>query len=183
MLELYGFNPRKCNSASTLSGCVERKMSKVIIALPTSNESVGIFEQTITGSFNSVNTCLAFDTEILLPNSLENTDSEEVDNQDNSDDVRKDYKYKICYKLKLDNEVTYLKRYYHYFDQKVSKFVTTDLIKQEIDEKYNDSLMKLSKDDKFYEIKLSSIKAERAESMETAEKYEQTKNNKKKNFI
>ena len=58
--------------------------------------------------------------------------------------------------------VTYLKRYYNYFGQKVSKFVTTDLIKQEIDEKYNDSLMKLSKYDKFYEIKqnLSSIKTE-----------------------
>ena len=107
MLELYGFNPRKCNSASTLSGCIERKMSKVIIALPTSHESVGIFEQTITGSFNSVNTCLAFDTEILLPNSLENTDSEEVDNLDNSDDLRKDNKYKICFKLKLDNEKEY----------------------------------------------------------------------------
>ena len=80
-------------------------------------------------------------------------------------------------------ELTYLKRYYNYFDQIVSKFVIANLIKQEIDEKYNDSLMKLSKDDKFYEIKLSSIKAERAESMETAEKYEQTKNNKKKNFI
>ena len=80
-------------------------------------------------------------------------------------------------------ELTYLKRYYNYFDQIVSKFVIANLIKQEIDEKYNDSLMKLSKDDKFYEIKLSSIKAERAESMETAEKCEQTKNNKKKNFI
>ena len=40
-------------------------------------------------------------------------------------------------------KVTYLKRYYNFFDQKVSKFVTTDLIKQEIHEKYNDSLMKL----------------------------------------
>ena len=40
-------------------------------------------------------------------------------------------------------KVTYLKRYYNFFDQKVSKFVTTELIKQEIDEKYNDSLMKL----------------------------------------
>ena len=67
-------------------------------------------------------------------------------------------------------EVTYLKRCYNFFDQKVSKFVTTDLIKQEIDEKYNDSIMKLSKDDKFYEIKLSSIKTERAEAMEAAEK-------------
>ena len=73
-------------------------------------------------------------------------------------------------------------RYYNYFDQKVSKFVTADLIKQEIEEKYNDSLMKLSKDDKFYEIKLSFIKTERTESMEDAEKYEK-KSNKKKNFI
>ena len=51
-------------------------------------------------------------------------------------------------------EVTKLKRYYNYFDQKVSKFVTADLIQQEIDEKYYDSLMKLSKDHKFYEIYL-----------------------------
>ena len=82
-------------------------MSKVIIALPTSNESVEIFEQTITGGFSSVNTQLAFNTEILLPNALKNTDSEEVDNLNNSDDLRKDYKYKICYKLKLDNEKEY----------------------------------------------------------------------------
>ena len=54
--------------------------------------------------------------------------------------------------------------------KKVSKFVTADLIQQEIDEKYSDSLMKLSKDDKFYEIKLSSIKTEWAGSIEAAEK-------------
>ena len=30
-----GYNIRKCNSASTLSGCIEREMSKVIISLPT----------------------------------------------------------------------------------------------------------------------------------------------------
>ena len=38
---------------------------------------------------------------------MENTDSEEVDNLDNSDDLRKDNKYKICFKLKLDNEKEY----------------------------------------------------------------------------
>ena len=38
---------------------------------------------------------------------MENTDSEEVDNLDNSDDLRKDNKYKICYKLKLDNDKEY----------------------------------------------------------------------------
>ena len=38
MQEENGFNPRKCDSASTLSGSIEREMSKVIIALPTSSE-------------------------------------------------------------------------------------------------------------------------------------------------
>ena len=44
MHDRYGFNLRKCNSASTLSGCIEREMSRVIIALPTSNEVLDIFE-------------------------------------------------------------------------------------------------------------------------------------------
>ena len=68
MHDQYSFNPRKCNSASTLSDCIEREISRVIIALPTSNEAVNIFEQTISGGFSSVNTRLTFDTEILLPN-------------------------------------------------------------------------------------------------------------------
>ena len=55
----------KCNSANTLSGCIERKVSRFIVALPTSNEAVDIFEQTITKDFSSVNTRLAFDTEIF----------------------------------------------------------------------------------------------------------------------
>ena len=72
MHDRYGFNPRKCNSASTLSGCIERQMSQVILALPTSNEVFDIFEQTITGGFSSVNNRLAFDTEIRLRHKLEN---------------------------------------------------------------------------------------------------------------
>ena len=60
----YGFNPRKCNSASTfLSRCIEREMSRVIIVLPTSNEIADIFEQTIVGGFSCINNCLAFDTQ------------------------------------------------------------------------------------------------------------------------
>ena len=45
MHDQYGFNPRKCNSASTLSDCIEREMSRVIIALPTSIEAVYIFNK------------------------------------------------------------------------------------------------------------------------------------------
>ena len=67
MQDKYGFNPRKCNSASSLSGCIEREMSRVIISFPTNVEHLEIFEKTITGGFSCVNTRLAFDTLILLP--------------------------------------------------------------------------------------------------------------------
>ena len=45
MQNTYGFNPRKCNSASTMSSCIEHEMSKVIITLPTTSKHVKIFEQ------------------------------------------------------------------------------------------------------------------------------------------
>ena len=64
----HGFNPRKCNSASSLTSCIEREMSRIILALPTKLGHVEIFEQTVTGGFSSVNTRLAFVTQILLLN-------------------------------------------------------------------------------------------------------------------
>ena len=42
-------NPRNCNSVGTLSGCIEREMSRVIIALPPSKNIIDIFEQIIKG--------------------------------------------------------------------------------------------------------------------------------------
>ena len=71
----YGFNPRKCNSASTLSGCIEREISRVIIALPPSNEVLDIFEQTISGGFDCVNKRLAFDSESFLLNTKKKDDN------------------------------------------------------------------------------------------------------------
>ena len=68
MQDTCGFNPRKCNSASSMSDCIEREMSKIILALPTKYDHVEIFEQTITGGFSSVNARLAFDAQNLLPN-------------------------------------------------------------------------------------------------------------------
>ena len=52
-------------------------MSRVIIALPTFHEVIDIFEQTITGSFCSVNTRLTFDTEILLANLIQKNSEED----------------------------------------------------------------------------------------------------------
>ena len=49
MFQKYHYNPRKCNSVSTLSGCIQRDLSKVILTLPTCNDHVEVFEKTLTG--------------------------------------------------------------------------------------------------------------------------------------
>ena len=67
------------------------------------------------------------------------------------------------------NEITYLKRYYDYLNKDVSKFATSDLIRAEAEEIYNESMIKLSKDDKFYQVKLSALKAERQQNLEAVE--------------
>ena len=99
----YGFNPRKCNSASSMSGCIEREMSRIMLALPTKLEHVETFEQTVTGSFSSLYTRLAFDTQILLPNLDHKTELE-------NNPLNKDVNYKVVYNLKLDGKKAEKKR-------------------------------------------------------------------------
>ena len=64
--KVFKHNPRKCNSASSFSSCVQRDKSKCLIILPTEAEHVRVFEKTLTGGFSCVNTRLAFDSQILL---------------------------------------------------------------------------------------------------------------------
>lgn len=71
--------------------------------------------------------------------------------------------------------MTYLKRYYNYFDPRVSKFVTADLIREKIEEKFNENLLLLDKEDKFYPTKLNLLKAERLSSLEAADNFEKKK--------
>ena len=73
------------------------------------------------------------------------------------------------------NEIAFINRYHNIFDQKVSLFVNSDLLKQQIEETFNDKLMKLDPNDRFYKIKLQTIKSERLSSIEATEKLEQNK--------
>ena len=45
--KLFKYNPRKCNSANSFSGCVHRDKSKCLIALPTDADHVRVFEKTL----------------------------------------------------------------------------------------------------------------------------------------
>ena len=93
-------------------------MSKVVITLPTKYKHVEIFEQTVIGGFSCVNNRLAFDTQILLPNFL---DSEMI--------VKIDFKYKIAYNLKIDN-------------QKSKKRIITKILKLDENNQYGYGMMK-----------------------------------------
>ena len=102
MHKKFGFNPRKCNSASTLSGCVQRNQSKVIITLPPNYEHAEIFEKVLIGGYSCVNNRIGFDTEILLPNFTKSEYSKMNINE--SFKAYKNQDYKVGYSLKLDND-------------------------------------------------------------------------------
>ena len=82
-------------------------------------------------------------------------------------------------------EISYINRYHNIFDEKVSNFVSTDLVKQHADEKFNDKLAKLNKEDQFYNIKSQTIKDERLADLEAAEKIDgnKTKNRKRTKLV
>ena len=66
--EIFEYNSRKCNSASSFFGWIHCNKSKCSIALPTDAEFIRIFEKTLIGGSNCVNSRLAFGTDILLKN-------------------------------------------------------------------------------------------------------------------
>ena len=118
----YGFNPRKYISASSMSGCIEREIPKIILALPTKYEHVEIFEETVIRGFSCVNTRLAFDSQILLPNLKTKEDLK-------NNPMNKDFNYKIIYNLKMNNE-------------KVKKRVTTKIFKLDENNQYGNGMTK-----------------------------------------
>ena len=64
--KLFKYNPKKCNSASSFSGCVHRLKSKCKSFLPTNAEDVRVFEKTVLGGYSCINTRMGFDTNFFL---------------------------------------------------------------------------------------------------------------------
>ena len=77
-------------------------------------------------------------------------------------------------------EIQRLQKYYNLFDPKVDGFVSAKLIKENVEEKYNDQLHKLDKNDPFYQIKLNTLNHERAVGIETAKSFDAKKKKQKR---
>ena len=103
-----GYNPRKINSASKLSGCIQREKSKVILALPTNNAIMETFEETLMCGFSSVNTRLSFNTELLMPN-FTYSEYDKIKIHESFQAYKRD-DLKAIYKIKCDYESQYVER-------------------------------------------------------------------------
>ena len=103
-----GYNLRITNSASKLSGCIQREQSKNILALPINNAQMEVFEKTLCGGFSSVNTRLSFNTEILMPN-LTERDYHDM-NIDQSFKAFRRNNLKVVYSLKLGSNKSFQKK-------------------------------------------------------------------------
>ena len=105
-----------------MSGCIEREMSKTILALPTKYEHVETFEETVVGGFSCINTRLAFNSQILLPNLTDKIDLE-------NNPMSKNFSYKVVYNLNQNNE-------------KVTKRVITKILKLDENNQYGNGMTK-----------------------------------------
>ena len=113
------YNPRKFNSTSKLSGCIQKQQSKVILVLPTKNNIIEIFEKTVTGGFGCVNTHLSFDTELLMPN-YSTSDFDKMSIDESYKTFRRD-DLKVVYSIKINNEDKQKKK-----ERRISKVLKLD---------------------------------------------------------
>ena len=82
------------------------------------------------------------------------------------------------------NEINSLKKYYSLVDPRIENFVSGSLIEEYVNNTFNDKFHKLNKNDPFYDIKLSTLKQEQNEGLESAKKFsEKKKKLKRKNTI
>ena len=78
------------------------------------------------------------------------------------------------------NETSYLKKYYNFFGNRVSKFVLSDLLERKIDEEFNDKEMNIQKNDPLQDIKLTALNNKRKEDVEPFEIFKQKQTGQKR---
>ena len=64
------------------------------------------------------------------------------------------------------NKISYLKKYYNVFDKRLSKFVSGKFLETKIDENFNDEMLKIQKNDPFYNIQLTALNNKKKEDLE-----------------
>ena len=80
--------------------------------------------------------------------------------------------------------IIYIRRYYNsLFDREVTPFITSQVIKEEIDSRYNDQIAKISETDTFYSARVRNIENRRAAEEEALKSFRECKKRGKKRTI
>ena len=65
----------------------------------------------------------------------------------------------VKFQLIIDkiNEISYIKRYYHLFDSKVSNFINSDILEKQIEQNFQQQIANVKYDDPFRSAQITSI--------------------------
>ena len=55
------------------------------------------------------------------------------------------------------NEISYIKKYYNLFDQKVSNFIKSEILEKEIEDNYNNEMSVIRENDPFKNARIAEI--------------------------
>ena len=83
------------------------------------------------------------------------------------------------------NELNFIKKYYtNLYNPSIKEFITSKVIEEDINERYNNEMLKVKLDDKFYSSKVSSIENRKRSETESLEKFKEreSKHHKKKDL-
>ena len=64
------------------------------------------------------------------------------------------------------NDITYIKKYYYLFDSKISNFVNSDVLEQEIEQNFQQQIASVKHDDPFRSARIDVIKSHNREDLD-----------------
>ena len=67
------------------------------------------------------------------------------------------------------NEITYIKKYHNVFDPKIEKFVSSEILKDYFENKYNQALFEIKDDDPYKNLRMSQLEKERLDDLDSVE--------------
>ena len=91
----------------------------------------------------------------------------------------------VTFELIIDeiNKTSYIKKYYSPFDIKVSGFVNSDLLKQEIEQIYQQSFAEVKHDEPFRNAKITAIENQNKKECDVLEALEKKERKSKKRKV
>ena len=78
------------------------------------------------------------------------------------------------------NEITYIKKYFHLFDNRVSKFVKSNVLEQQINQQFEENISTVQHDDPYKTARIKTFESQKNEELDTLKCLKEKEKNPKK---